>query len=83
MEPILSSTEVPKVEEIVAITFRCTPLRLNDSKQLQEIRSMEVVIYAKSEEEASIILYNRTQQFFDQNLNIVVTSRHKGYRQVE
>jgi hypothetical protein len=72
------------VEEIIAVTFRCTPLILTeeDRKQNHDIREVIVTIYAKTLDEAEIILYNRTKHFFDQNLNVVTSSMMKGYRQV-
>jgi hypothetical protein len=76
---------IPKVEEIVAVTFRCSPLILTeaDRNTFHEIRSVEVVVYAKNLEEAEVIMYNRTANFFDQNLNVAVLSQIKGYREVK
>jgi len=74
----LALTE-PKIEEMVAVTFTCVPWERDINKQ--PIRSVEVTIYAKTEFEASTILYNRMSQFFDQDMN-VATRTLKGYKQV-
>lgn len=66
-----------KIEPIEKWEFHCTP-----KDRSYAIRSMTVYIYAKTREDAQIILMAQSHKFFDQDLDIVSTKKYSGYRQV-
>lgn len=68
-----------KIEPINAFEYTCTPMNRDSCS----IRSMVVIIYAQSREEADELLNRHAHQFFDQDINISVRMFGQGgFRQV-
>ena len=68
-----------KIEPINAYSYTCTPMRHESCP----IRSMVVTIYAKNREEADELFDRHAHQFFDQDLNRMVTTLGGGYRGIK
>lgn len=67
------------IEIITHFEYACTPM----FDKSFPIRGMVVHIIARNREEADELFHRHAHQFFDNDLNLVVTESRHGYRQVD